>query len=261
VSLDQRTYLAGELDRYRDADVVFLFHHPYDTLSFQGRLLLEWLAKPLEGRLLGMVSAHTHKVGCRNQKLGNREVPELIVGSVTDPPQQAATLDVFGDGSLRLTTHHAVQRNAPSGAAEGLACEAVLADVRNRCKFEPVSAGYGCEGKVVTLPRKEGKDQLKLEQQWDAQQLLACIGIEHKCPLDAGSDVFDEIDRRVTSDRKTRDEWACLSWAASLKQGHKREGWTFRETIDFALEQSVAPMPKVMVVKAGGVARCLEDKP
>ena len=42
------------------------------------------------------------------------------------------------------------------------------------------------------------------------------------------------------SDDGVRRELVCLSWAASITQGHKHEGWSFAEGLRFGLEESAA---------------------
>ena len=48
----------------------------------------------------------------------------------------------------------------------------------------------------------------------------------------------------------------CLSWAASVMQGHKNEQWTLPQALDFAFELSVAPLAKEIVVVPGNKQTC-----
>ncbi len=130
-----------------DAAVVLFVHHPLGEMSSCARKLLKGLHdQVLHERLLAVVSAHTHLAGLRDHRCAEKgwdgpRVPELVVGSVIDPPQEASLLEVWGDGggsaSLRLRAMPAVAREGAScsllppahgaaGALTGARCSALL---------------------------------------------------------------------------------------------------------------------------------------
>ncbi|HZS36491.1 MAG TPA: hypothetical protein VFF06_06685, partial [Polyangia bacterium] len=101
-----------------DGPVVLLMHHTYDELSKWGQYNVDRIVSKLGTRVIGLVAAHTHMVGQRRRKFGARCLPELVVGSTTDPPQEAALLEIFPDAgasySLSLSTIPAVSRSPES---------------------------------------------------------------------------------------------------------------------------------------------------
>ncbi len=276
ISMPQRLQIVRDLDSLGGGLKVVLFlHHPYDTLSAWGKWNIERIAKHLGSRLLALVSAHTHFVGCRQHTFGGRTVPELVISSTTDPPQEAALLEIFQDSDrhwIRLRTIPAVSRSKKSDSLgfrlstqiAGEDCRRVIERLQ-----EPESSEF-CKQlfQWELLRRPDDPEELKENQQPRAMRLLKCIALKDvpKDPLTYNPklpNLWTELDRQIIdafqkpsephpADRKTL---VCLSWAASVLQGHKRESWGYGGALDYALEDSVAYAAKQIVAEPGNPKR------
>ncbi|HEX2659826.1 MAG TPA: hypothetical protein VHU40_16190 [Polyangia bacterium] len=121
---------------YADPWFVVLAHHPYAEMTPWSRDRLSELIAALDAkgssckneqtnclapRVLALITAHTHIVETHRHCIGQRQVREIVVGSVIDPPEQASWveigLDAHNHGSLRLAT-------MPTVARAGLVCSA-----------------------------------------------------------------------------------------------------------------------------------------
>lgn len=131
-------------DAYADPWYVLLGHHPYVELTRWSKKRVEALVTALDGagaacghdgevdcpepRVLALVSAHTHRAESHRHCIGRRVMREIVVGSVIDPPQQGALievgLDAHGRGALRLSTLPAVARPGLVCAAKTYALDA-----------------------------------------------------------------------------------------------------------------------------------------
>jgi len=179
-------------DAWADPWFVIFSHVPYDDLTSSSQkefadLIATLDAKPSdcasgdcdEARVIGLVSAHTHVAESHRYCLAQRLVREIVVGSVIDPPEQAALLEIGLDAharaSLRLST-------IPSIVREGFACPTAVT---------PVSAG-ACRGVIATLSASADCDELVSGTDADRQSASTCEELEHPLSL---SDQIDGIAR------------------------------------------------------------------
>jgi hypothetical protein len=189
-------------------------------------------------------------------------VPELIVGSTLDPPQEAALLEGGLDGHLTLLTLPAVRREEmtcpddAAGTVSAQTCRQVFAKLRQSKACEPLFTVGGVEGGVrpQTSPECErtaeawtpllepgrghtaSPEELDCIQEVRAQQLLSCLGASSPDPAPLHDPNLSE--RVLAASERDPDSWVCLSWAASVLQSHKREHWSYAQAIDFCLEPS-----------------------
>lgn len=221
----------SEGEHYQDPAYLVFMHHPMDELGlFSHRRFAAWL-RALDGdnaRVLGIISAHTHVAEEHSHCVGQRMIPEIVVGSTIDPPQEAAllTLGPAADGvlSLRVQTVPAVARpgmtcgspTLPAAPLTAAQCQTAIAGLRDdpdcAAMFRPASAnarGLDCSvlEKTLTLherllqactsgPTEEA--QLEQEQRQRAQALLSCIcrkdgdGRPRCAPGTAAADLDDQ---------------------------------------------------------------------
>jgi len=99
-------------------------------------------------RVLALVTAHTHIAESHRHCVGQRLVREIVVGSVIDPPEQAAWLEIgadpHGHGALRLST-------MPSVARPGFVCSAEHALDAGVCRraIASLSASPACQALIA----------------------------------------------------------------------------------------------------------------
>ena len=264
ISSRQREWVEQALARFSAARVLLFGHHPVDQWTSLSRTQLERLAEALGPRLWGVVSAHTHLAALRSHTLAGRTVPEFIVGSTIDPPQEAAVLDgrqgPDGDSVLRLRTLQAVQRPGMTCADDrrpavtAATCDRIFKTLRGTPACAALFAGGTSDAgqrpptsdqcaKTVDawwpllepgLLHAESPEELDCLQEARAQRLLSCIGV----PVTVESPLRDpDLPERVLSSRE-RDpaELVCISWAASVLQSHKRDRWGMAQAIAFSLD-------------------------
>ena len=283
ISLRQKWWVDGELSKALSQDpktrFVFFMHHPFDELSRQGRSFVRSIVDGVSENTLALVSSHTHRAGCRNQYF-NKGISELVVGSTIDPPQQASVLEIRSDGSKYELTLRMVQSILRSGSSEPFApetvdieiadCATLVANLEENRKAEcidflkstRVPPGY-CPSEPRPVEHPDQPWLVKCEQQWRAHNLLRCIGYPDtpKFPLDpTNTELWSTLDNQLFKGRGPVDEktLTCLSWIASVEQGHKSENWRFREARGYAWEGSSVPPAKTIVVQ-GGNASCEEQ--
>jgi hypothetical protein len=233
LSYAQVDWVTERLDQKPEALVLLFMHHPFDETSLLAQRALKELAGHLGGRLLGIVSAHTHLAGLRHHCMGAAGlVPEFVLGSVTDPPQEAAILDVGpdadGNPAVRVTTIPAVSRSdldcagpdpVPAPSTTGLrvdnprisatTCQAVLANLRDECDalfwgdHKSVSDQSECPDYVKSWwPSLEPGDDLpspdpakvKCMQQDRAWRVLECVRRRLPKTLAASTDLRQPLD-------------------------------------------------------------------
>jgi hypothetical protein len=108
ISDSQVDWIETALSNHADAHVVVFQHHPLDELVLGARTLnVDPMLEHLGSRLIAIVSAHTHLSALREHYIGGRSVPEFIVGSTTDAPQEGALLEI-GSNPTTLAMSHAV---------------------------------------------------------------------------------------------------------------------------------------------------------
>ena len=149
---------------YADPWFVLLAHHPYAELTPWSRSRLNELVLALDAkggsckstqtnclapRVLGLITAHTHIVETHRHCIGQRQVREIVVGSVIDPPEQASWveigLDAHNHGSLRLAT-------LPTVARAGLVCSAEHMIDAGACRREMalLAAAPACQDLIAS---------------------------------------------------------------------------------------------------------------
>ena len=267
ISSRQREWVEQAVGRFAGARVLLFGHHPIDQWTSLSRRELERLATALGPRLWGIVSAHTHLAAVRSCTLAGRTVPEFIVGSTIDPPQEAAVLEGDRQGPdghwvLRLRTLQAVQRpemtcaddRGPAVTAETCdrifkalratpACAALFAGVASDPGRRPPTSDECAKTVDAWWPwlepgllHADSPRELDCLQEARAERLLSCVGL----PITEESPLSDpRLPERVLSIRE-RDpaELVCLSWAASVLQSHKGERWGMAQAIAFSLDPS-----------------------
>ena len=94
-------------------------------------------------------------------------------------------------------------------------------------------------------PHPNAPAEIKENQQPRARRLLQCIGMENvpQEPLSNNPGLWTELDGHILEafqSRPTdRKKLVCLSWAASVLQGHKHDFWGFTGALDYSMEDSV----------------------
>ena len=248
ISDEQEAWIEARLAREPQARVILFGHHPLDQWTPVARQKLELLAKVLGPRLWAVVSAHTHVAAMRPQQLAGRTVPEFIVGSTIDPPQEAALLEADWSGSkhelvLRMRTVPAVTRTGMTCAGErqpgvsAQTCELVFRKIHD----SPRCAALFSQAAISSFEKNsqcgmDTPDDVKCGQQTRAENLLSCLGVSipNHDPLRDPN-----LPTRILSvGEQDSTAMVCLSWAASVLQAHKRDHWTFARAIDFSLDPS-----------------------
>jgi len=154
---------------YADPWYVLLGHVPYGALTKPSRAALDDLIQRLDGRgddckpyderchrarVIGLLTAHTHTAEAHRHCVAQRLVREVVIGSVIDPPQQAALLEIGldqrGRGALRVST-------LPTVARAGLTCDSshmIDAGVCQRA-MALLAAAPECQGLVASVDTGE----------------------------------------------------------------------------------------------------------
>lgn len=253
ISRAQREWVETELKKHGSARVILFGHHPTAALTRSSRQQLDLLAQSLGDRLWAVVSAHTHLAGLREAKLSGRQVPEWILGSTTDAPQEAAVLEgglAHGEPFLRLRTLPAVAREGMTcpGGDQGIPearCRELLGELSRRpnCRevFGRWQVRYPRETLVEWLSPEATTPQtpeaVKRQQERRAYELLTCIDPAKGAWPDpfGGSEIYGRL-AEASEERRAR--LVCLSWAASILQSHKSERWGLAQALEFSLEKS-----------------------
>jgi len=264
---------------YEDPLYVVFMHHPLDETSlWSNKRISDWIAKLDAGgaRVLGLVSAHTHEAQKHSHCIAEREIPEIVVGSTIDPPQEASLLTIGpvedGTVALRVQTLPAIARpgktcssRAPFITAND--CQKVMADLRENkdCAslFRPADASaLGRDCSEIEHP-SEIEARLQLASRWtgpvDAQDIAAdqlartkalwsCICRDLRCtPSPAVLDLDDEsysalLREQLGSSVEREKELTCLGWAGAAVQRYKSTGMRFADALRCAFDDdSLAP--------------------
>lgn len=281
-SLAIRAVRDGAGSDYDDPLYLIFMHHPLGEMGPRSELRLkQWLAS-IDGHdgndhvgVLGIISAHTHNAQAHSHCIGGREVPEIVVASTTDPPQEAALLSVgsVGEGSvgLRVQTLPAVARpgktcrsKAPSLTARE--CQEVMADLRSHKACAPLfrladaaSLGRDCSDiehpleindRIQLATRWTGpgdEDEIRADQRRRIGALFGCVCRDGLCSPGAGAlDLDDEsyfalVTKELLRSPDRERELACLAWAGAAVQRYKTSGMTFADALRCAFDDEDLP--------------------
>jgi len=266
-------------------------HSPIRALTSKAKNRLERLVKNLEPdgrtRVLAYVGAHTHKKDARAECVAGRRLPEVIIGSTLDPPQEAALLHIGPDQSSRLALRvRALSLVTPASGACGpetiltaSACTRLLARIQRDepcCTwlFSRQDGGPGpdCQDlerevstwdrlKAVALsPVSRDEDDILKDQKRRARALFACLQPHPTCEV--APDLLTLDDTKYTAlleemDRASGEASAligCLAWAASAMQAHKaHREMEFADALRCAFDDSSIAGPVEYLVRVEDV--------
>jgi len=264
---------------YQNPLYVVFMHHPFnETSSGSNARLKEWMAG-LDGdgaRVLGIVSAHTHEAQKHSHCIGRRQIPEMVVGSTIDPPQEAALLAIgpTEDGAvgMRVQTLPVIARpgkTCSSGAPTITAteCQQVMSELRDHkdcaALFRPADAnalGRDCSAiehplqindRVQLAARWTGpgdEEEIRTDQRSRIQALWSCVCRDHRCnpsasALDLDDDGYFKLMRQELAVSAPRErELTCLGWAAAAVQQYKTAGMNLADGLRCAFDDdNLAP--------------------
>jgi hypothetical protein len=271
---------------YRDPAYVVFSHIPLGQLaSSSQRRVKEWLIeldartdRRAEARVLAFISGHTHEASTEHICIGNRFLRQVTIGSSTDPPQQAAILEigVEEEGRLALSVRslQAIGRSpeincgdaprTPAAVCRRVAHELARApDCRGMLGMDPNGdAPRDCQ--ELERPRSFAERFASLQthvgphdpearrdlEQLRAQQVLSCLCREGRCesprqPL--RSDSYRQVLEQVWERPERRDELVCLAWAASATQAHKAAGMQLGDALRCSFDDSTLSAERVYV--------------
>ncbi|MBL4685948.1 MAG: hypothetical protein JKY37_15240 [Nannocystaceae bacterium] len=262
ISRTQKRWILRQVDKLpEDTLFVFFMHHPYESLSWFGRRRVDEIAEGLGARLVAVVSAHTHQSQFREAEVAGRMVPHFVVGSTTDPPQEAALLTFRhrdnGTPELHFRTIPAVAR---SGAACGehtvmaeqcaavleklsgvQECQALLSLGSSHSDGVSLSHGEQTSSRARALfactQRVTGQGEATLQKPWGGE----VPPNHHVDPYSAYRDTCTADGPDGLNSPERHQELVCLSWVASTLQGlDETEGWTFGRASRVAFERLAA---------------------
>lgn len=273
-----------------NADPVYVVfgHIPYAELAGSSRERLgAWLTGldarqdelSAEPRVIAYISAHRHAASTERHCVGNRFLREITIGSTTDPPQQAAIVELGEDDEGRLAlavkTLQSVARpgmtREPAVGTEAAVCRRVAYDLSLQPACRPLlGTGNDAEtprdcqelehsstlrGRLASLTLFTGPRDPEVRrrfQQLDAEHLLACVCRDGACqtsrdPLAADThwgsieEAWEKADRRA--------ELTCLAWAASACQAHKTSGMSLAEALRCAFDDPTLAAEQTIVAR------------
>jgi len=270
-------------DVFATAPLYLVFgHSPIGALTPKakdefGRLVkgLDKLAKGKGPGVVAYLGAHTHEKAATAECVAGRRVPEVIIGSTLDPPQEAAILRLGPDGKGNLTLH---VRALSLVDAQARACGKEPSIVTSECtklfgtweRSQPCCAdlfrrgdgllGPECQGFERTVSTKErlkmaaqaaapaDEDQILVEQKRRARSLFACLEPAPGCAVaedlvSLDDDTYTAFLQRVSAKPGGETALACLAWAASDLQAHKGTGMEMSDALRCAFDDSTLPGP------------------
>lgn len=266
--------------------LVFL-HHPFrDVIWRSSQRLRDWLVKldhnsSGDPRLLAIISAHTHQARKDVHCLGKRMIPEFVVGSTTDPPQEGAVL-YLGPGiddilHLRVQTIPSVGRpgmtcrtDAPIISARD--CQRVMARLRVHpaCKSlfqSQYSSQRECsdfnqplevEGRLQQAIRWAGpgdETEILADQTLRVKNLWTCVCRDNNCTVADDAKLLDDelnfqqILSQLNQRGERETELTCLAWAAAAVQKHKVAGMTFADALRCSYDDDSVPPAQDLIAR------------
>lgn len=205
-----------------NALVVVLLHHPLAQMGMASVGRVSQLLRDWRSRLIVVVSAHTHVSAWHPASpIGDLEVPEFTIGSTTDPTQEAAILEIRGTAE-KPTAHIAT---VPAVARTGMDCRS-LTDVDAFSCTQVLAKNL----EVCALPSDDNwrhgvhtPEAMTEHQRNIAKTLHECLGMPAQAePMDP-----EMYTLAARQNPKLRERMICFSWAASILQSHKADGWRY----------------------------------
>ena len=281
------------------ADPVYLLfaHFPYDDLARWSQRELDRLvaaldrrpaaeSEPDDPRVLALVSGHAHAAGAHDHCVHGRVLREVVIGSTTDLPQQAALLEVGPAGdqdrgalALRVRTVHAVAREGRTcddavPAVADARCRQIAAALLEEPACRPLLAPAGapprdCQALELPAPLSRRLEALRLSigptdprahqraADADATRLLRCLCRDGRCAVPAHptrDEAYYPALLELTRNPAHRDEAVCLGWAAAATQEHETWRMTMGEAVRCAFDDPSLPAERVTVALLEGRA-------
>jgi hypothetical protein len=226
------------------------------------------------------LAAHTHSKAAAAECVAGRRLPEVIIGSTLDPPQEAAILRVGPDASgaltVRLRTLSLVDAQSRSCGTEptiaASACTKLLASwQRNQpcCadlfRRSDGSIGPDCQAFERTVSTKDrlkmaaqsaapaDETEILVDQRRRARSLFACLtGAPPKCAVaedlvSLDDDAYTALQKQMAATPEGETALACLAWAASAMQAHKATGMEISDALRCAFDDPSIPGPREYV--------------
>jgi hypothetical protein len=237
-----------------------------------------WVAE-LDGpgnHVLGIISAHTHEVQKHSHCIDRRMIPEVVVGSTIDPPQEAALLSVgpMADGNvgMRVQTLPMVGRAGKTCASRAptvtaAQCQSIMAALRAHDDCDPLfrpgeASALGGDCSALESPYSVVNERLLQASRWsgpgDEQEIQAdqrarvaamwkCICRDGQCKpsaaaLDLDDDSYFALVRAELARSPERErELVCLAWAGAAVQAYKTAGMRFPDALRCAYDDDKMP--------------------
>jgi len=258
---------------FETAPLYLIFgHSPVRTLTSKAKEQLGRLVHRLDDgqgpRVVAYLAGHTHKKSAAAECLAGRRVPEVVIGSTLDPPQEASIVRLGPDASGALTMRVRalslvdVQSRScgqePTIAADE--CKTLLAswkrdrpccaDLFGRSdgssgpdcqKFEKVVSTLDRLKMAVETSAAPDEDEILTDQKRRARSLFACLAPQPDCAVaeDLASlddEAYTNFLKRVAATPEGEKALACLAWAASDMQAHKADGMQISDALRCAFD-------------------------
>jgi len=196
----------------KNALVILFQHHPYEALSYRSHSRYRALVQGFGSRLVAIVSAHTHTSQLRKPMFDDRVVPQFVVGSTTDAPQEAALLRLRSTG----TGYEVDFRTIPAVARRGLDCGLRLADETPDPNLASGPAASARPPPPLTIDEDACRDRLKaLEQEQNCKALFHPDDSKYPDPADL---TFHSI-----AEQRTYQEGRARALLQCFQPWHARE--------------------------------------
>jgi hypothetical protein len=264
-------------------------HSPIVALTNKAKQHLGRLVGRLDDgkgpRVVAYLAGHTHSKSAAAECLAGRRLPEVIIGSTLDPPEEAAIVRVGPDASGALTVRVRalglvdVQSRScgqePTFAASE--CTTLLASwKRDRpCCAELFRRSDGSNGPdcrsfdkaASTMDRLKmtvataatlDENEILTDQKNRAHSLFACLASQPDCSVaeDLASlddDAYTNFLKRVAATPDGEKALACLTWVASDMQAHKATGMQISDALRCAFDDPSMPGPREYVASLEGI--------
>ena len=226
-------------------------------------------------RVAVYLAAHTHSKAATAECVAGRRLPEVIIGSTLDPPQEAAILrvgpDARGDLTVRVRALSLVDAQLRSCGKEPVIaageCTKLLASwARNQpCCAELFrrsdgSLGPDCQSFEKTVSTSDrlkmaaqaaapaDEDEILVAQKRRARSLFACLAPAPGCTvpedlISLDDNTYTAFVKQMAATPEGERALACLAWAASAMQAHKGTGMEFADALRCAFDDPTVAGP------------------